>query len=96
MITKFADVFAELKAKGVAVAVHDPHAAKRPGIEGDLLKAAEGADLVILGVNHKQFKELDYPALAKAVRTKNFLDTRNFADKAAAEAAGFAYYLLGK
>ena len=86
----------ELKAKGVTVAVHDPHAAKRPGIEGDLLKAAEGADLVILGVNHKQFKELDYPALAKAVRTKNFLDTRNFADKAAAEAAGFAYYLLGK
>jgi UDP-N-acetyl-D-mannosaminuronic acid dehydrogenase len=86
----------ELKARGVDVAIHDPHAAKHPGIEGDLLKAAEGADLVILGVNHKQFKELDYEALAKAVRRKNFLDTRNFADKAAAEAAGFAYYLLGK
>jgi len=51
---------------------------------------------VILGVNHKQFKELDYEALAKAVRHKNFLDTRNFADKAAAENAGFAYSLLGK
>ena len=86
----------ELRAKGIEVAVHDPHAAKRPGIEGDLLKAAEGADLVILGVNHKQFKELDYGALAGVVRQKNFLDTRNFADKAAVEAAGFAYYLLGK
>ena len=86
----------ELRAKGCETILHDPHAAGRPGIEGDLMKAAEGADLVILGVNHKQFKELDYEALAKAVRTKNFLDTRNFADKAAAEAAGFAYYLLGK
>ena len=86
----------ELRAKGIEVAVHDPHAAKRPGIEGDLMKAAEGADLVILGVNHKQFKELDYAALAGVVRRKNFLDTRNFADKAAVEAAGFAYYLLGK
>ena len=51
---------------------------------------------MILGVNHKQFKTLDYEALAKAVHTKNFLDTRNFADREAAEAAGFAYYLLGK
>ena len=51
---------------------------------------------MILGVNHKQFKELDYEALAKAVRSRNFLDTRNFADKAAAQAAGFAFYLLGK
>lgn len=86
----------ELRAKGIEVAVHDPHAAKRPGIEGDLMKAAEGADLVILGVNHKQFKDLDYAALAGVVRRKNFLDTRNFADKAAVEAAGFVYYLLGK
>ena len=86
----------ELRAKGCEVSLHDPHAAGRPGIEGDLLKAAEGADLVILGVNHKQFKTLDYEALAKAVRRKNFLDTRNFADRKAAEAAGFAYYLLGK
>lgn len=86
----------ELRSKGCDVRLHDPHAAKRPGIEGDLMKAAEGADLLILGVNHKQFRELDYRALAGAVRTKNFLDTRNFADRAAAEAAGFAYYLLGK
>ena len=86
----------ELREKGVQVVLHDPHAAKRPGIEGDLMKAAEGADLIILGVNHKQFKDLDYEALAQAVRRKNFLATSNFADRAAAERAAFAYHLLGK
>ena len=86
----------DLRARGCEVALHDPHAAKREGIEGDLSKAAAGADLVILGVNHKQFKDLDYKALAGLVRRANFLDTRNFADAAALEEAGFAYYLLGK
>ncbi len=91
-----------LKGKGMDVAICDPHAAGKgrsvagAAIVSDPIEAAAGADLVILGVNHKQFKTLDYEALAKAVRTKNFFDTRNFVDAQAAQAAGFAYYLLGR
>jgi UDP-N-acetyl-D-mannosaminuronic acid dehydrogenase len=91
-----------LKGKGMDVAICDPHAAGKgrsvagAAIVSDPLEAAAGSDLVILGVNHKQFKTLDFEALAKTVRTKNFFDTRNFADAQAAQAAGFAYYLLGR
>lgn len=86
----------ELKSRGVTVAVQDPFAHGRNGVLADLDEAVKGADLIILGVNHKFYKDLDFAALAKLVRTKNFLDTRNFADRRAAEAAGFAAYLLGR
>ena len=86
----------KLKEKGYAVKAHDPHVKGREGIEEDLAAAAKGADLVILGVNHSQYKALDFGLLAESVRTKNFLDTRNFSDMEAAKAAGFACHLLGR
>ena len=86
----------ELKSRGVTVAVQDPFAHGRNGVLADLDEAVTGADLVILGVNHKQYKYLDFAAMAKLVRSRNLLDTRNFADLKAAEAAGFTAYLLGR
>lgn len=90
-------VLAQLLAdRGCRVSLHDPFVCKKGLAEGDLLKAAEGSDLVVLGVNHKQYKDIDFKALAGVVRTKNFFDTRNFADAKAAEDAGFACSLLGR
>lgn len=86
----------KLKGRGYCVKAHDPHVKGRTDVEEDLYKAAEGADLIILGVNHSQYKNLDFAGLASCVRTKNFLDTRNFADTKAAEAAGFSCSLLGR
>ena len=86
----------QLKSRGVSVSVQDPFAHGRNGVLADLDEAVKDADLIILGVNHKVYKDLDFEALAKLVRTKNLLDTRNFADLKAAEAAGFAAYLLGR
>lgn len=86
----------QLRSRGVSVSVQDPFAHGRSGVLADLDEAVKGADLIILGVNHKQYKDLDFGALAKLVRTKNFLDTRNFADPKAVEAAGFTAYLLGR
>ncbi|MBR5756055.1 MAG: hypothetical protein IKX96_00705, partial [Firmicutes bacterium] len=71
-------------------------AGKVKGIYSDINEACLGADLIILGVNHKQYKNLDFEGLAKIVRTKNFFDTRNFCDANAAKAAGFSCELLGK
>lgn len=79
------------------VRVQDPFVAgKVQGVYADVNEACLNADLIILGVNHRQYKELDFEGLAKIVRTKNFFDTRNFCDAKAAEAAGFKYELLGK
>jgi len=92
-ILKIIDV---LRGRGYEVVAQDPFAHGRAGVLAGVEEAVTGADLVILGVNHKVYKELDFAAMASVVRTKNFFDTRNFADLKAAEKAGFATYLLGK
>lgn len=82
-----------LEEVGFRVAAHDPHAGKWK--EQDLLSVAAGADLLLLGVQHNEYATLPYAELARVMRHHLFFDTRNFADRAALEAAGFSYYLLG-
>ena len=92
-VVKLAEI---LRSMGCEVVCHDPFVARKGLAEGDLLKAAAGSDLVILGVNHKQYGSIDFAALAAVVRTKQFFDTRNFADARAAADAGFDVALLGR
>ncbi len=89
-------LIALLEKKHISVSICDPLVKGNPDASQDPLDAAAGSDLLILGVNHKAFKTLDFKALAAAMRTKNFFDTRNFADAKSAEAAGFNVYVLGK
>ena len=86
----------ELKKLGMEVVCQDPFAHGRNGVLADIPEAVKGADLIVLGVNHKAYKDLDFEDLASLVRTKKFLDTRNFADMDSAEKAGFETYLLGR
>jgi len=90
------ELIEHLRENGCKVAAHDPFVAgRREDILVDLSEAARDADLLILGVNHSQYKDLDFEALAGIMRHANFFDTRNFADASAAKAAGFKCYLLG-
>jgi UDP-N-acetyl-D-mannosaminuronic acid dehydrogenase len=92
-ILKIMDI---LKERGYEVSAYDPFVGGRPGIGSDLLEAAAGADLLLLGVHHQEFKALPFEALGKVMRRRNFFDTRNFADSAAAQAAGFGCWCLGR
>ncbi|MBQ4505008.1 MAG: UDP-N-acetyl-D-mannosamine dehydrogenase, partial [Firmicutes bacterium] len=85
-----------LKGRGVNVSLYDPFVLGKPGISNNLEEAASGSDLLLLGVHHKQFKDLDFEALGKLMRRKNFFDTRNFVDMEPAMNAGFSCTLLGK
>ena len=60
-----------------------------------IYKAAEGSHLLILGVNHNEFAQIDFKRLKNTMAQPNILDTRNFWDKTAVAAAGLKYYLLG-
>ena len=62
----------------------------------NVTEAANESDLLVLAVNHKDFKELDFDTLAKNMRNKIILDTRNYFDKNIIVNKGFKYYLLGK
>lgn len=85
-----------LRKRHITVSICDPLVKGEGGALDDPIQAAAGSDLLILGVNHKFFKDLDFVSLAAVMRTRNFFDTRNFADAKAAEKAGFNVYLLGK
>lgn len=61
----------------------------------ELYTAAQDADLVVLGVHHNKFKEIDLARLAEATKNAVWLDTRNFFTKEEIEEAGFEYHLLG-
>jgi UDP-N-acetyl-D-mannosaminuronate dehydrogenase len=85
-----------LKETGAQVKICEPHAADK--LEGcyDIYEAPKGADIIVLGVNHDEFKNVDFAKLTADMNTKNVLDTRNFWSEDAVKAAGASYYLLGK
>ncbi len=84
-----------LKGAGVNVSVCDPHAGEKVAGNKGIYDASEGCDILVLGVNHNEFKDVDFAKLTAKMNAKNILDTRNFWKKTDVEAAGAKYYLLG-
>lgn len=74
----------------------DPYVKNSKYPTEDLLQAVSGSDLVLLGVNHKNFTSIDFRAVAERMRTKNVLDSRNFLKREELQKLGFNYYLLGQ
>ena len=97
------EISQRLTALGAVVTVHDPVslvalATRSPELlrEEDLTEAARGADLVILGTEWKQYREIDPAALASLVATKTIIDGRNVLDVAAWQSAGWRVIALGR
>ncbi len=61
----------------------------------ELLPAVRESDLVLIGVNHKEFASVDFRAIYSVMRNKNLLDTRNSLNGDELERLGFHYFLLG-
>ena len=80
----------------ISVAVYDHHADAKYSTENDLYKAAEVSSLIILGVNHTEFADIDFTRIKEVMKDPNILDTRNFWDGQKLKKMGFNYYLLGK
>lgn len=85
-------LFNILKRDGFEADIFDPHIKQ---YSEDLIGKAANADLLVLAVGHKKFKELDFEKIKKVMRSPNIFDTRNFIQKEKAIKAGFSYYLLG-
>lgn len=62
----------------------------------NVAEAAKDSDLLVLAVNHKDFKDLGFDLITKKMRHRIILDTRNYFNKNIVEKKGFKYYLLGK
>lgn len=80
---------------GYETVVVDKHAELDGSKERDLYEAVLDSHLVVLAVNHNEFKDLDLDRIKKSMKTPRVLDTRNFWDRDVVEAAGLEYNLLG-
>lgn len=84
-----------LKDKNVNVKICDPHAGEKVENNFDIYDAPKDADIVVLGVNHNEFGNIDFAKLTAGMKAKNILDTRNYWSASDVETAGAKYYLLG-
>lgn len=79
-----------------SISVYDPYVKNYRYQANNVVSALENSDLLLLGVNHNDFKNLPLTDISRVMRNKNVFDTRNFFDKDYIEKKGFKYHLLGK
>src|SRR5580658_1247143 len=94
------DIARRLIERGARVKVHDPVAMDRFHAENPSLdvvrcataeEVAEGADALVLVTEWPEYRELDWEALAKSMRSAFLLDGRNVLDRSRLTRAGFRY-----
>ncbi|WP_214763482.1 nucleotide sugar dehydrogenase [Exiguobacterium sp. s141] len=74
------DICELLLDRGVNISVHDGHVEKSTSSRFDLVSKEEaiaGADLVLVLVDHNEFKTIDFAELSGAMRRPMIFDTRN-------------------
>ncbi len=94
---------ANLRAAGADVLAHDPRAEARARLADPLLdvaatavEAAREADAVVVATEWADYGELDWNAIAAAMRGTLVYDTRSVVDVDAAEGAGLTVVRLGR
>jgi UDPglucose 6-dehydrogenase len=93
---------ARLQGDGAAVSAYDPVAERAarallPTVElcGSAEEALAGADAAVLVTEWPEFRDLDWPELAKTMANALLVDGRNFLDPEALRTAGFTYEGIG-
>ena len=82
--------------EGFTVKVHDPYVKKFEYKILDVEDSVKDSDCIVLITDHDVFKEIDPVKIAKLVRKKNLVDTRNILDHEKWRKAGFTVEVLGK
>jgi len=97
------DVAVAMSNAGADVVVNDPKGLENAArvyphmaYEQDIMAALSGADLVVLGTEWREYRELDPAAAAAQVRSPRIIDGRNTLDPTAWRAAGWTYRALGR
>jgi len=97
------NIAGQIQLQGAAVSVYDPEAMQNarqlfPTLEyaPDVLVACDGADVVMILTEWKQFTSLEPNDLAKAVRQRTVIDGRNCLDPQVWRRAGWHYRGIGR
>jgi nucleotide sugar dehydrogenase len=100
-LTPVERVINRLKEMGAKVEIYDPmfRGEQVFGVRAkqSLESAARGADCLVVGTAHDEFKHLDIEELSRLVKSKaGFVDSRNVVLPSAVVKAGFAYRGVGR
>ena len=85
-----------LKKENIKVNVCDPHAKEQVENNIDIYEAVKDASIMVLGVNHSEFENIDFSKISTLLKDKNILDTRNFFNREEIVKNNINYYLLGE
>lgn len=85
-----------LEKSDIKVTLVDPHIKDYRNLEKDVYTAVKGSNALILGVNHQEFKTLQFSVIHSLMKNPIVFDTRNYFDKELLVNLGFEYYLLGE
>lgn len=81
--------------EGITIKVHDPLVKQFEYKIYSLDEAARDSDCLVLLTDHSMFNKINPSDLSKVVRTKNFIDCRNFVNHEKWKDAGFKVRKLG-
>lgn len=84
-----------LEKEDLHIKICDPHAKGKIENNFDIYEALENSSLMVLGVNHNEFINIDFSKVHKKMKDKNVLDTRNFLSKKDVVKNNLNYFLLG-
>lgn len=92
-ILKMIDLLEEIE--GIELSIYDPHIKHYEHLAPTAEEAFKNSDLVILAVQHSEFKKLDYKSLFDLTGSKRLYDMRNYLSHLEDEIEGLEYHLLG-
>lgn len=92
-VLKIIDLLEEID--GLELSVFDPHIKHYKYLASHPEEAFRDSDLIILAVQHTEFKNLDYKALFELTGAKRLYDMRNYLGHLREEIEGLDYQLLG-
>ena len=85
-----------LKRADYEIKVFDPFVEDTEFKAENIQDACADSDMLVLAVNHSQFKDMDFKSIYNTMHSKNIFDCRNYLPKDKLKAIGFNYYLLGE
>ena len=89
---------AALADEGAEVRAYDPRAGEVEGVvrAADPLRAAAGADVLLVATEWEEFREADLSLAGEAMAGSAVVDARNLLDREAVERAGLSYTGVGR
>jgi nucleotide sugar dehydrogenase len=100
-LTPVERIVTRLREMGATISLYDPMFKKDEvfglNVSGELEDAVKGADCIVVGTAHDEFKTLDLHRLrALASKRPALVDARNVVDPTAAASQGFSYRGVGR